>query len=174
MKTSTGARCLAVLLAAMFGSFLSVKPAEAARFVKFGIYLNGHYILVAGTFDNGRIDKDGQWAYLKKLTLTTPRDVDFAELMPSAERARFLRDEMERRKAGLPPRNEPFVIQPDADHPLQATLRGKIKVSGRYSYTREVSSLRLVRKSEAESRWQIAPEEVDRLRDLQTKDGPQQ
>jgi len=173
MRTLIHARIVAVLLAAMLGSLLSAKPAEAAVFIKFRIYLNGQFILVTGTFDNGRTNKDGLWDYLKKLSLATPRAVDFAELMPSAERIKFLRDDSARHAAGLRPQREPFVIEPDADQPLQATLKGKIKVEGRYSYTREVSSLRLVRKSETESHWQIAPEEVDRLRDLQPKDVPQ-
>ena len=93
MKTLIRARSLAVLLAAMLGGLLSAKPAQAARFVKFGIFLNGQYILVAGTYDNGHTDKDGQWDYLKKLPLTTPRGVDFAELMPPAE-CEFLRDDL--------------------------------------------------------------------------------
>jgi hypothetical protein len=184
MKTLIRARSLAVVLAAMLGGLLSVKPAQAARFVRFGIFLNGQYILVAGTFDNGYTDKDGQWDYLKRLPLTAPRGLDFVELMPSAERDKFLhmpsaerpkylRDDLARRAAGLRPQNDPFVIKPDADHPLQATLEGKITVIGRYSYTREVSSLRLDRKSETESRWRIAPEEVDRMRNLQPKDVPQ-
>ena len=89
MKTLIRARSLAVLLAAMLGGLLSAKPAQAARFVKFGIFLNGQYILVAGTYDNGHTDKDGQWDYLKKLPLTTPRGVDFAELDAACGTASF-------------------------------------------------------------------------------------
>ncbi len=166
------ARIIVVLLAPKLGGLLSVKPAPAAVFITFRIYLNGQLILVTGTYDNGYTSNDGLWNNLKKLLLAAPRALDFAELMPSAERIKFLREDSARRTAGLRPQHELFAIKPDADEPLQATLKGKIKVEGRYSYTREVSSLRLVRTSETGNHWQIAPEEVDRMRNLQPKNLP--
>jgi len=86
MRTLIHARIVAVLLAAMLGSFWSAKPAQAEVFIKFRIHLSGQFILVAGTYDNGHTNEDGLWDYLKKLSLTTPRALDFAELMTSAER----------------------------------------------------------------------------------------
>ena len=78
---------------AKLGGLLSVKPAPAAVFITFRIYLNGQLILVTGTYDNGYTSNDGLWNNLKKLLLAAPRALDFAELMPSAERIKFLRED---------------------------------------------------------------------------------
>jgi hypothetical protein len=165
----------------MFGGLLSAKPAHAVRLVEFRIYLDGKNILITSFGDNGNTDKDGLWDHLKKLSLRTPDESDLRRNMTAAERAKLLADDVQREKelklghrVAPQTKAQPFVIKPDADDPLQATLKGKIKVEGRYSYTREVPSLRLVRKSETDNQWQIAPEEVDRMRSLKAKDLPQQ
>jgi hypothetical protein len=159
MVTPLRLRSLLVLLSAMLAALLSTSPAQAARFVEFRIYLNGQFILLASRGDEGEPDKDVVWDYLKDQPLRTPDATDLA------------RDRRDGPRKGAP-KPEPFVVKADADNPLQATLKGKIKVYCRYSYTREVSTLWLVRKSEKDSVWRVAPDEVKRMREVEANSPP--
>lgn len=54
-------------------------------------------------------------------------------------------------------------IRPDKDNPLQATLKGKIKVRMDYGGEAETTKLRLIRSRETDSSWKIHPDDVDEL-----------
>jgi hypothetical protein len=59
-----------------------------------------------------------------------------------------------------------YRIKPDPGHPRQATLRGRIYLETRGGTEARVNRLRLVR-SPADSKWRVAPEEVERTFKLQ-------
>jgi hypothetical protein len=53
-----------------------------------------------------------------------------------------------------------FTVPADAGNPLQATLRGRIRIGTRYGGFADVPSLQLFRDDPAKNAWRLAPAEV--------------
>ena len=113
--------------------------ALAKRYVRFEVMLDEKVVRVGQAGDDGE-DADVVWNYLRELPLK-PGD----ETVPKDKRPA-----------------EGFEIEPDADDPLKATLKGKVRVFCRYGGDVELDALRLVRDKADEDAWRLAPDEVDR------------
>jgi hypothetical protein len=61
-----------------------------------------------------------------------------------------------------------YEVKPDGNQPLQATLKGKVRIHARYGGDVTVNELKLVRDS-VDGRWMVDPNEVERTRKLRKK-----
>lgn len=116
-------------------------PAFARREIHFEILLDSKVILHGRLGDDGRAGPDEVWGYLRTLKFTQPTP----EQVPEDERPAA-----------------DFRIQPEPDRPLQARLRGKIRIFNRYGGDIVLTELQLVRSSPESEQWQLAPAEVAR------------
>jgi hypothetical protein len=114
-----------------------VPEASADRALIANILLiDGRVELAAGTTDDGTASRDQVWQYLKRIVF---------------------RGSSGYLGGGL------FRLVPDQGNPLQATLKGKIRVAIEYGGAAEATELRLVRKDRDSLDWRIHPDDVDAL-----------
>jgi hypothetical protein len=55
------------------------------------------------------------------------------------------------------------IVNPDADNPKRATIKGKIKLEARYGGTAEVDELHLVRTDASKDEWTVDRDDVQKL-----------
>ncbi len=122
-------------------------PAYARRLIHFEILLDGKVILHATLGDNGKASPDEVWEYLRTVKFAQPTP----EQLPEDERPAA-----------------DFRILPEPDRPLQARLRGKIRIFNRYGGDIVLTELQLVRSSPHSDQWQLAPAEVSRTAEART------
>ena len=136
----------------IFGAFLILghpPMAHAERFIAFEIRLEGNRALSGFRLDDGLASPDVVWDYLKTIEFTRPRNAAAGA------------------KGGYV---EGFVVTPDADDPLRATVTGNLQISCRYGGSVEVKSLKLVRKTRDAEKWQVAPDEFERISQIRKQD----
>jgi hypothetical protein len=63
-----------------------------------------------------------------------------------------------------------FRVPVDPDNPLQATLKGKVRIFARYGGDVTVSTLRLVRDRKELDKWRLDPKEVEKTLKLRKVD----
>jgi hypothetical protein len=115
---------------------LFASQACAARVITATILLvDGRVEISTETKDDGAANQDQVWEYLK--TLEFPGSSGHG--------------------------GKGIEIVPDKGNPLQATLKGTIRVAIQYGGVAEVTELRLVRKSKDSSSWRIHSRDVDAL-----------
>ena len=123
--------------------------AKAMRLTDFEIRLDGSLALLCMHFDDGFASPDVVWDYLKTIEFTRPRNAAAGA------------------KGGYA---EGFAVTPDANDPLSATLTGNLQISCRYGGSVAVKSLKLVRKTRDAEKWQVAPEEFERVSQIRRRD----
>ncbi len=82
---STRWRSQALLVLSVCVIFVSPIEATAARYVRAEITLDGKTLLRGSTGDNGRVDADGVWEYLKSMKFKATEDFERLAVDPSAK-----------------------------------------------------------------------------------------
>ena len=85
MRTKNRLNQSAFLILAVCVFFTSPTEATAARYVRAEISLDGKTLLEGSTGDNGRIDADGVWEYLKSIKFKATENFDELKVAPTAK-----------------------------------------------------------------------------------------
>ncbi|MFO0817518.1 MAG: hypothetical protein U1A77_06225 [Pirellulales bacterium] len=152
LATSSSRRLLPILLLAFTlggAFFVGPRQAWAVRVVSFEILLDGKLVLRGQVGDNGNANANEVWDYLKTLEFQEPE----RRFVPEKERAA-----------------DDFHIVPDEGNPLQATLRGEIRLFARYGGDIRVKELKLVRATPKATKWRLSPEDFQRTKATRTID----
>ncbi len=85
MQTATSLTNHRAILCFVLGtSFTWSNAATAARFVKADISVDGKTVLEGSTGDNGRVDADGVWEYLKSIKFKATKEFLDLDVDPAA------------------------------------------------------------------------------------------
>ena len=92
MKTTNWRSQKELLILAVCVFFTSPTEATAARYVRAEISLDGKTLLKGSTGDNGRVDADGVWEYLKRIKFTPTEAFEALNVDPTAKQTQLVGD----------------------------------------------------------------------------------
>ena len=120
--------------------FICSAETHAARLVRATVSIDGKTILEGSTSDDGRVDADGVWEYLRSIRFKATEDFGTLELGPDSKTT---------------------VLSSKAPKGRAGTIIVEIAYGGRAS-TRELKLVRVPADRQGRE-WSIDPGEVDRM-----------
>ena len=142
MRTAKQMSPTALLILAVCASVAWANEATAARLIRAKILLDGNTLLEGSTSDNGRVDADGVWEYLKSVKFKATQHFIDLKVDPSAKGT---------------------TVSSNARPGKQGTIVVDIAYGG-MAFTRKLKLVRLPIDRQGRE-WSLDPTEIDKMFD---------